>query len=205
MPNAHTGGNTNRHPPLPRHFYNRPTAIVAQELLGKLLIRHFADGLFVGKIVETEAYLGKDDAAAHSAKGRTKRTEILFGMAGRAYVYQLRHHFLLNVVTEKIDIPTCVLFRALEPIQGIEYTRKTREVGAVKETKLLNGPAKLCRVLEINLSHYGLDLSSTDAPFYIAAGDNNPFEIETTTRIGISKAADYPLRFTIKGNPFVSK
>jgi DNA-3-methyladenine glycosylase len=193
------------HQPLPSHFYNRPTVTVAQELLGKFLIRHFEDKPFIGKIVETEAYLGKDDAAAHSAVGRTKRTQILFGEPGRAYVYQLRSYYLLNVVTEAIDTPTCVLFRALEPIQGIDLVRKTIGLRSTKETRLLNGPGKLCRALEINLSHYGLDLSCPDSPFYIADGPPDSFEIEATTRIGISKAVEPLLRFTIKGNPFLSR
>ncbi|MCC6455034.1 MAG: DNA-3-methyladenine glycosylase [Caldilineaceae bacterium] len=193
------------HQPLPCYFYDRPTTLVAQELLGKFLIRHFADGLFVGKIVETEAYLGTNDAAAHSAVGRTKRTQILFGEPGRAYVYQLRNYYLLNAVTEGIDTPTCVLFRALEPMQGIDLICKPDNLRATKETHLLNGPGKLCRALEINLSHYGMDLSCADSPFYIANGPQDHFEIEATTRIGISKAVEPLLRFTIKGNPYLSR
>jgi DNA-3-methyladenine glycosylase len=191
--------------PLPSRFYNRPTVLVAQELLGKFLVRHIDDEVLIGKIVETEAYLGVDDPAAHSFIGRTKRTRILFEEAGRAYVFQLRAYYLLNVVTEAVDTPTCVLLRALEPIQGAESIRQTLGSPSLKETQLMNGPGKLCRALQINMSHYGTDFTSIDSPFYITEGENGNFQIEATTRIGISKAADKPYRFTIKGNRFTSK
>ncbi len=194
--------------PLPRAFYNRATPLVAQALLGMLLVRRIGDDLRVGRIVETEGYLGETDPAAHSAAGRTKRTQILYGEAGRAYVYQLRHHYLLNVVTEEVNQPTCVLFRALEPVQGFDFMDQTGlETGlkAVKPTHLMNGPAKLCRVLQIDLSLYGVDLTAAESPLYIAQGDADGIEIEVSTRIGITKAVDRPLRFTIKGSPYLSR
>lgn len=201
--------------PLPASFYNRPTLRVARELLGMYLVRRMnvtaatdADaGLYVGKIVETEAYMGAGDPAAHSAAGRTKRTAILFGEPGRAYVYQMRHHYLLNVVTEPVDTPTCVLLRALEPVQGGEPRHQTGRK-PVKRTHWMNGPAKLCRALDIDLTHYGADLTSAASPLFIAhdaAGVAEPFEIETSPRIGISKAVDKPYRFTIKGSPYLSR
>jgi DNA-3-methyladenine glycosylase len=191
--------------PLPRHFYDRPTPLVAQELLGNFLVRRIDNETLIGRIVETEAYLGKGDAAAHSASGITKRTTILFGAAGHAYVYQLRAHHLLNAVTEEAGMPSCVLFRALEPVQGTGYIRRRLNTLAIKETQLLNGPGKLCRAMQINLSHYGVDLTSVDSPLYIVSGSNEPFEIETSTRIGITKAAEMPYRFTIKGSRFTSR
>src|SRR5215217_2119728 len=107
-------------PPLPAGFYNRTPVVVARELLGKILVRQIDDEVLTGRIVETEAYLGSADAAAHSSIGRTKRTRVLFERAGLAYVYQLRAYYLLNIVTEEVGVPTCVLLRALEPLQGIE-------------------------------------------------------------------------------------
>jgi DNA-3-methyladenine glycosylase len=173
-------------------------------LLGNLLVRQIGNDYLVGKIVETEAYLASGDPAAHNAAGRTKRTEILFGKPGRSYVYQLRHHYLLNVVTEGIDTPSCVLLRALEPVQGVEYMRLARGPKNFADTQLMNGPAKLCQAFAINLSLNGTDLTFATSPLYIARGSGEEFQIETTTRIGITKAVDKPLRFIIKGNPFVS-
>ena len=185
-------------------FFNRPTLIVAQELLGKYLTRRIGETLLIGKIVETEAYLGTDDAAAHSAAGRTDRTNILYGEPGRAYIFQLRGHHLLNVVTEGVNSPAGVLFRALEPIQGAEYFEQ-KGVRFLKNRHLMNGPGKLCKVLEINMSHNGTDLTSTESLIYVSEGSDDPIEIETTTRIGISKAIDKPFRFILKGSPFISR
>ena len=190
---------------LPRDFYTRPTVQVARDLLGKLLVRRIGETLIASKVVETEAYLGVADAAAHSSRGMTARTRILFGPPGYAYVYQLRAYHLLNVVTEPPDTPTCVLFRALEPIHGIEAVRANLSLSSHKETELMNGPGKLCRALHINLSHYGADLTSTTSPLFTAEGSNAPIEIETSTRIGITKAVELPYRFTIKGNRFTSR
>jgi DNA-3-methyladenine glycosylase len=196
-------------PPLPFDFYNRPTTLVAQELLGKILVRCLDDQLITGRIVETEAYLSTGDAAAHGAAGLTKRTRILFEEPGHAYVYQLRVYYLLNIVTEPAGVASCVLLRALEPLEGIEYLRHTLADRLadrpVKDTQLMNGPGKLCRALQINLTHYGTDITAANSPFYITEGTNDPFEIETSMRIGITKSSDLPYRFTIKGNPFVSR
>lgn len=191
--------------PLPSHFYDRPTPLVAQELLGKHLVRRIDDEFIIGNIVETEAYLGIGDAAAHGAIGRTKRNRILFEAPGFAYIYQLRAYYLLNVVTEGEGIPSAVLFRALEPLQGTDTIRQILDSSALNETKLLNGPGKLCRALQINLSHNGTDFTSPDSPFFITRGNTEPFEIVTSTRIGITKSAELPYRFTIKGSRFTSR
>jgi DNA-3-methyladenine glycosylase len=190
--------------PLSPLFYNRSPIEVAKGLLGNLLIRQIGSDYLIGKIVETEAYLASGDPAAHNAAGKTKRTEILFGEPGRSYVYQLRHHYLLNVVTEGIDTPSCVLLRALEPLQGLEYIRLARGAKIFADTQLMNGPAKLCQAFAINLAQNGMALTSTTSPLYIAQGENDDFQIETTTRIGITKAVDELLRFIIQENPFVS-
>ncbi len=172
---------------LPRSFYARPTVEVARDLLGKV-IRH---GAASARIVETEAYLGANDAAAHSARGPTPRTSVIFGPPGRAYVYLIYGmHYCLNVVAEREGAAGCVLIRAVEPIAGLVHRS--------------NGPGKLTRALGITLEHYGVDL--TRGPITIHTPANNDiFDVATSPRIGISKSADLPLRFFIRGNRFVSR
>ncbi len=178
-----------------RDFYDRPAEQVAPELLGMVLVRRLEGGDRIGRIVETEAYLGPHDLAAHSAKGRTARTEAMFGAPGHAYVYLIYGMYnCLNVVTGPGDHPSAVLIRALEPISGIEGTT--------------NGPGRLCRALEIDRSLYGHDLSGGE--LYIAHPDEPqaPFEIAAGPRVGVDYAGDWahqPLRFTIAGNPFLSR
>jgi DNA-3-methyladenine glycosylase len=174
-------------PPLGRAFYRRPAVQVARELLGKILSYENASG----RIVETEAYLGEDDGAAHSARGITPRTKILFGPPGHAYVYLIYGMYdCLNVVCEPEGIAGGVLIRALEPVSGLKG--------------LANGPGKLTRAMGINLTHNGVDV--TKGPITIHAPRRaEKFEIATSVRIGITKSADLPLRFYIIGNPSVSR
>jgi DNA-3-methyladenine glycosylase len=173
-------------PVLPRSFYARPAVEVARALLGKIL----AHGRISGRIVETEAYLGASDAAAHAFRGPTPRTRVLFGPPGHAYVYLIYGiHNCLNIVAEPEGAAGCVLIRALEPRTGI--TRPT------------DGPGKLTRALGITLRHNGCDVAS--GPLTVSAPEAvADFEIGVSPRIGITKAADLPLRFFIKGNRFVS-
>lgn len=178
---------------LSREFYNRDTTLVAKELLGKYLVHHCNGVAKIGKIVEVEAYLGPHDLAAHSAKGLTNRTRIMFGPPGYAYIYLIYGiYHCFNVVTEAIGHPSAVLIRAIEPIQHI--TGRTQ------------GPGLLCNALGINKELNGYDLLSDD--FYIAAGANHPFTIIKKPRIGVEYAKHWAkrlLRFYIKGNAFVSK
>jgi DNA-3-methyladenine glycosylase len=168
--------------PLRRKFYLRPASEVARDLLGKILVSGDASG----RIVETEAYLGVDDGAAHSARGLTPRTRVIFGPPGHAYVYLIYGmHYCLNIVCEPEGVAGCVLIRALE------------KDGAT-------GPAKLTRALGITLKQNGADV--TKGPITIHEPEPvQPFEIATSPRIGITKSADLPLRFFIKGNKFVSR
>jgi DNA-3-methyladenine glycosylase len=173
---------------LKRSFYARPTVDVARGLLGKW-IRH---GGAVGRIVETEAYLGQGDAAAHAARGMTPRTKVLFGPPGHAYVYFIYGmHYCLNISAEPEGAAGCVLIRALEPVSGIAGDT--------------SGPAKLTRALGITLRHTGADV--TRGPILIYSPDEKPepFEIGVSPRIGITKSVDLPLRFYIRGNRFVSR
>jgi DNA-3-methyladenine glycosylase len=180
--------------PLPRSFYNRDTEVVARELLGTQLA-HRVDGVLrIGRIVETEAYLGPHDLAAHSSKGRTARTEVMFGPPGHAYVYLIYGiHHCMNFVTGEVDHASAVLIRALEPVSGIE--------GGT------NGPGLLCRALGINRSHNGLDLTSED--LFVAEADRlNSLEIVSRPRIGVDYAGEWAakaLRFYVRDNPFVSR
>jgi DNA-3-methyladenine glycosylase len=181
-------------------FYMRPAAQVARELLGKIL--SFDDAS--GRIVETEAYLAEDDGAAHSARGITPRTRVIFGPPGHAYVYFIYGMYdCLNIVCEPEGIAGCVLIRALEPLTALDQMRRRRPA-AKRDEDLANGPGKLTRALGIKISHNGVDV--TRGPITIHAPERNePFEIATSARIGITKSADLPLRFFIKGNRSVSR
>ena len=179
---------TKRNSPLDRAFYARDPRLVAPELLGAVL----AHGCTAGSITETEAYLATDDPAAHAYRGRTKRTEVLFGRPGHAYVYRTRQHHCLNVVVQEEGVPGCVLVRAVEPIAGVGLMRCRR--GDVPDSRLTDGPAKLCQALAIDMRQYGEDLCG-GGRVTILAGERKPSEILTTPRIGISRAIDWPLRY----------
>jgi DNA-3-methyladenine glycosylase len=172
---------------LKREFYARPTVDVARDLLGKILVH----GDRAGRIVETEAYLGSGDPAAHSAAGITARTRVIFGPPGHAYVYlSYGIHHCLNIVAEPEGAAGCVLIRALEPLAGI--TRSTI------------GPGNVTRAMRITLGLYGADLTKGDLTVR-AEANPGAFDIDVSRRVGILKAAHLPLRFTILGNPFVSR
>jgi DNA-3-methyladenine glycosylase len=184
---------------LPRSFYNRRAVDVARDLLGKVV----AHGPTAGIIVETEAYPGGDDLASHSAAGITDRTRVIFGPPGHAYVYFVYGMYeCLNIVAEPDGVAGCVLIRALEPVEGIEIMRGRRPA-AKKDRDLTAGPGKLTQALAITRAHYGADL--TCGPLVLREpAIVRPFEIAVSKRIGITKCAELPLRFTIAGNGFVS-
>ena len=187
-------GSVGRPACLPRSFYNRDTIVVARELLGKHLVHVTPAGTLVGRIVETEAYLGPHDLAAHSSKGLTERTKIMFGPPGFAYVYLIYGmHHCMNVVTEPAGNGAAVLLRALEPVSPLAARA--------------NGPGLLCRALAIDRRLNGHDLLSDD--FFIAAPEFvMDHRIVKRPRIGVEYAglwAKRHLRFYIKGNPFVSR
>lgn len=189
-----------------RHsFYEQNTLDVARQLLGKYLVRRHADGMTVGRIVETEAYVGPEDKACHASRGRTPRTEIMFGPAGYAYVYFVYgFHHMLNIVTETKDFPAAVLIRAVEPIKGINLMRERR--GVEESRQLASGPGKLCEAFAIDRTLNGSDLCSS--VLYVRDdGDSTP-GIVTRPRIGVDYAGKWkhkPWRFLIRGNEFVSK
>jgi DNA-3-methyladenine glycosylase len=185
---------------LARSFYRRPTVEVARDLLGKILVH----GDTAGRIVETEAYLGGDDLAAHSARGVTARTRVIFGPPGHAYVYFIYGMYeCLNLVAEPAGKPGCVLIRAVEPVTGIEIMQRRRPAAHTLR-ELASGPGRLTLALGITRALNGVDVTCGSLTVR-TAGDAAPFEIEVTPRIGIRQCADWPLRYVIKGNSFVSR
>lgn len=190
--------------PLPRAFYRRHTSTVARELLGKLLLRRLDNALLVGRIVETEAYLAEDDAACHAARGRTPRTEVMFGEAGFAYVYAIHAKWCCNVVTQRAGAGCAVLLRAVEPLHGIEFMRTHRN--KQKLLDLTRGPARLCAAFAIDRELNGHDLTTRDA-LWITNDPKPPTAtpaIEAGPRVGVSSAQHHPLRFSIADHRFVS-
>jgi DNA-3-methyladenine glycosylase len=194
---------------LDNSFYDRPDVVrVARELLGKVLVTELEGGRTSGRIVEVEAYNGVVDRASHAWSGRrTRRTEVMYGEGGTAYVYLIYGiHHLFNVVTNKKDIPHAVLVRALEPLEGIPLMLK--RTGKVKlEPSLTRGPGNLSRAMGLYIVHTGYSLHEDE----IYIGDDGhrvrPAEIVATPRIGVDYAgpdAALPYRFFVKGNPYVS-
>jgi DNA-3-methyladenine glycosylase len=182
-------------PILKRGFYERPTVEVARDLLGKILVH----GPAAGMIVETEAYLGGDDLAAHSARGLTARTRVVFGPPGHAYVYFIYGMYeCLNLVAEPDGKPGCVLVRALQPVAGIDLMRRRRP-GARRLEDLASGPGKLTLAMAITRAHNGADVTRGGLVVRRPV-EEHPFEIGVTPRVGIRQCADWPLRFVVRGS-----
>ena len=188
---------------VPRDFYLDSPDLVAQKLLGKLLVR----GEMAGRIVEVEAYFGESDPASHSFPGRTARNAVLFGPPGHAYVYFIYGmYFCLNVSCEPDGIPGGVLFRALEPVRGLEAMAIARGVAATRVAALTSGPGRLCQAFGVTRERdNGVDFTSRKSDLQIQDDGFVAGEIMVTPRIGISKDTDRPARFLLAGNPFVSK
>ncbi|SEA03694.1 DNA-3-methyladenine glycosylase [Thalassobacillus cyri] len=191
--------------PLEQDFFYQPTLELAEALLGKTLVKETEEGTASGRIVETEAYIGPGDRAAHSyGNRRTKRTEVMFGAPGHVYTYVMHTHCLVNVVSGDVLKPEAILIRAVEPLEGINLMYQRRGENK-KEIELTNGPGKLTKALGITKSDYGLKFDRP--PLYIAEGAKPDF-ISTGPRVGIDnsgEARDYPWRFWVTGNRFVSK
>jgi|SRR6266496_6011244 DNA-3-methyladenine glycosylase len=193
--------------PLPCSFYNRDPRLVGTGLLGKILVRRDGRKLLTGRIVEVEAYLGADDPAAHASIGKTPRNSVLFGPPGHAYVYFIYgNHYCLNVSCLPDGTPGGILFRALEPIEGIKEMFKLRGIAEdVDLRRLTSGPGRLATAFGITRERdNGKDLTDARSDLYIADDGSPPPQVLITKRIGITKAADMPLRYIIAGNRFVS-
>jgi DNA-3-methyladenine glycosylase len=196
-------------------FFNRDPRKVARELLGKLLIRKTSRGVLAGRLVETEAYLGEGDYAAHSAAGKTARNAVLFGPPGYAYVYFIYgNYYCLNVSCLPEGKAGGVLFRALEPVAGIEqmatarglddaHDAETNKIAYLK--KIASGPGRLCEALDVTRGRdNGKSFVSPRSDLRLVRDEFRVRRITVTPRIGIVKSAGDPLRYLIAGNPFVS-
>jgi DNA-3-methyladenine glycosylase len=195
---------------LQRAFYQQNIIAVSKSLLGKILVHESVEGTVAGKIVETEAYSGPEDRAAHSYGGRrTARNEVMFGQKGHAYVYLIYGmYYCINVTAGAVpEKPEAVLIRALEPVAGVDIMEKRRGAQLKRAVNLTNGPGRLCMAMGITKLQHKLDL--TAPPLYIQDASSIADEdIVETTRIGIDYSGDWknkPWRFYIKGNSFVSK
>lgn len=190
--------------PVPPAFFDVPVLVLARRLVGALVVHELPDGVVAGRIVETEAYRGPDDLAAHSARGRrTARTEAMFGPAGCAYMFLLYGtSWALNVTAGPVGDPHAVLVRALEPVAGLDQMEARRAMPASRR-ELTNGPGKLCKALGLDRSHYGRPL--WQPPLFIAEGPRGP--IGRSPRINIDYAGAWiekPWRFFERGNRWVS-
>jgi DNA-3-methyladenine glycosylase len=189
---------------LPVPFFDRPADIVARELLGSLVVSNVDGRRSAGLIVETEAYLGYDDPASHGYRHRRNaRNQALFGPAGTWYVYlSYGMHWCANLVCGKVGEAAAVLLRALEPVQGIDLMRRRR--GGVADRQLCSGPGKLCQALAITRDLDGEPMRRSNVKVLQRSGARPPATV-ATPRIGITKAADWPLRFVIDKSPWTSR
>ncbi|MGH9599938.1 MAG: DNA-3-methyladenine glycosylase [Terracidiphilus sp.] len=196
---------------LSRAFFEAPPDEVAPRLLGKLLAHKTKAGVLAGRIVEVEAYLGPHndppDPAAHSHRGPTPRTSVLFGPAGHAYVYAIYgRYFCMNISCEKEGLAGSLLLRALDPVAGVEQMARNRGLASGAPPRLIaSGPGRLCQALGLTrASHNGLDLLDPASPLQARDDGYKAAEVLVTARIGIRAAVDWPLRFSLAGNKSVS-
>ncbi len=198
---------------LDREFYNRDSIIVAKELLGRVLVHQIGGQRIAARIVETEAYMGIEDKAAHSYGGkRTPRVEVMYGGPGFSYIFMIYGmYYCFNIVTSQEGKPQAVLVRAVEPLEGTEWMSQRRfgrsyeQLTKSQRRGLTNGPGKLCGALSIDRSFNGMDLCGNEV--YVEEGKGGNFSIVTSKRVGIDyaeEAKDFPWRFYIEGNEYVS-
>jgi DNA-3-methyladenine glycosylase len=199
---------------LERDFFARNPRHVAREILGKVLVRETDSAPLTGRIVEVEAYLGINDPAAHAAAGKTLRNSVLFGPPGHAYIYFIYgNHYCLNVSCEPDGRAGSLLFRALEPLTGIDEMARARGIkldsnhGLSEKDlpKLTSGPGRLCEAFCITRDRdNGCDLTTAESDLWLGDDGFRARGIVLSPRIGITKAAEQPLRYFLAGNPFVS-
>jgi len=190
-------------------FYSRDTLVVAEELIGKILVRKTGHNVLAGAIIETEAYYGQGDPASHAFRGKTPRASIMFGRAGIAYVYFCYGmYWLLNAVTEIVDVPGAVLIRSVMPLSGVEQMCENRKTDDIKNlANLANGPGKLTQAFGIDTKDNGKDLTDPDSGINIcyfkqAAGYLPHLKISRTSRVGVSAGKEKLFRFFLE-NPGV--
>ncbi len=196
--------NWSKEEPYSQSFYEQETEIVARELLGSYMVYSSPEGLLAGRVVETEAYTGPHDPACHSARGKTQRNTVMFGPAGRVYVYLIYGmYYCFNVTTDSLAMPAAVLLRALEPLAGLEIMARRR--GTENLRNLCSGPGKLCQALAINKDFNGFSVITGPIRFYPPRSGDKVGPVVAAPRVGITKAADWPLRYYLEGSPFVSR
>jgi DNA-3-methyladenine glycosylase len=187
---------------LSKAFFDKPAPMVAWDILGKVLVHETSKGIVAGKIVETEAYLGGKDPACHASAGDTRRNEIFRSEPGTVYVFSsFGIYNCVNVLTSGEQPSGCVLLRAVEPLVGLSIMGKNR--GSVESKNLTSGPGKLADAFDISRDHNRHMI--TNRPLMIADFGFNSFVPAMDVRVGITKAAHYPLRYLIPNNPYVSK
>jgi len=198
---------------LRRQFFNRDPRLVARALLGKLVVRKMGCLTLAGRIVEVEAYLGEGDLAAHAAAGNTERNSVLWGEPGHAYIYFIYGmHYCLNISCLPAGVAGCVLIRALEPVAGMPEMAQARHLSHLElisrrdSRKLTSGPGRLCEALGITRRRdNGKDMVSARSDLQVIQDGYRVEEITVTPRIGITKAAELPLRYVISGSAFISR
>lgn len=187
---------------LPKEFYDRDSAQVAMDLLGKVLVRKLENKVIAGKIVETEAYYGLKDPSSR-AFTTPKMAAAMWGHPGQAFVYMVHNNWLFNIVTEKEGVPAAVLIRAIEPIEGEEEMANHRRM---ERFNISNGPGKLTRALKIEKPHNGIKVYDSNSEIVISDEvEKQDFKISSSNRIGVKKDLKRKLRFYIKDNKWVSK
>ena len=189
--------------PVSLSFFERPTLEVLENLMGMVLVRKSKEGLFSGSIVEAEAYRGEDDPASFAYRGRTKRSERLYGPPGRAFVYLTYGiHYMLNIITEREGFPAAVLIRAVEPREGVHLMMERRKTDNL--LNLCSGPAKLSQSFNIDLSLNGIVVFSSSSPLFIEESERLKSKLTWKPRIGIREGKDRLWRAYIKNSPFIS-
>jgi DNA-3-methyladenine glycosylase len=187
---------------IPREFYERDTAIVASELLGKRLSLETLDGMLEGVLVETEAYYGLDDPASRAYKGVKNYNLLMWGEPGRAFIYNVHQYWMLNIVAHRDGGVGAVLIRAIEPTQGVAVMMRNRLVKDISQ--LTSGPGKLTVAMDIDKRFQGLDVTRPDSEIKILKNGGN-CDVGTSKRIGVRMDLNEELRFYIKGNRYVSR
>lgn len=187
---------------LSKDFYERDPALVARDLLRKILVRKLDSEILSGKIVETEAYYGRRDPASRAYRGRKMFNELMFMGVGKAFIYMVHANWLLNIVAHLKGGVGAVLIRAIEPIEGLEIMRKNRNVKKMRD--VTSGPGKLTKALAITKELNGIDVTRRNSQLAILAEESEGFEVCSSHRIGVKVDLPQKLRFFIKGNKFVS-
>jgi len=189
--------------PLGRKFYARDTAQVAQDLLGKVVVRRTPSGTLRGGIVETEAYYGDGDPASRAFRGRKNYNAVMFDEPGRLFIYMVHSWWMLNIVAHVAGEVGAVLIRAIEPIDGIDRMFVNRGVSELR--RLANGPGKLTRALDVGKELHGLDVAEAGSELTVVGGREEAFEIGSSHRIGVTRDLPRELRFFIEGSAFTSR